>query len=302
MTDKFPLITLLGEDKRYKGMKKLAIIIFVTVFLAILFSTSFAQSQQTSPGPTVVGKAEQDRPSTKQTERKNDQHGTDNLPLVVKRVEAPTTKTEKGNKRENVDQGSAVDWRFKFTDLLLVIFNGLLAIFTFLLWCSTHKMWKATEKSTEIAYKAFITANRPRLRIRHIHSDPHILPVWVHISNVGGSNATSIELHAVFALRKCNVKEAPWIENLSKSVWCGPTVLAPREEAPYELRSEPDVNVESFDTNYDIATDATLLIIGEVSYKDANQTERKTSFGWAYNLSTKEFSKSEKDDKYNYED
>jgi hypothetical protein len=283
-------------------MKTLTIIIFVTLLLMFLPLTYFAHSQPPIPGPTAISKAKQDNLTPKQTQTNIDQLGTNDLPLVVKIVKAPTTKPEKGNDAETIDRKSSIDWWKIIFDGLLCMFTGLLAISTIALWCSTRKVWKATEKSADIAYKAFITANRPRLRIRHIHSDPKILPVWVYISNVGGSNATSIELHAVYALRRGNVKEAPWTENLSKSIWYGQTILAPREEAPYELRSKTDVGIDSYDTGCDISPEATLMIIGEVRYKDTNETERKTCFGWAYDLSTREFCKPEKEDRYNYED
>jgi hypothetical protein len=286
------------NNKANNGMK----IILKFLLILLVMWPVYVQSQEPPPAPLKANKEQQNKPSPKKIQANNDQRGTNDFPLVVKIVEAPTTKPEKGNDAERGNKEPSSDWWKIIFDGLLCLFTGVLAISTIALWWSTRKVWKATEKSANIAYKAFITANRPHLRIRHIHSDPKILPVWVNICNVGGSNATSIELHAVFALRRGNVKEAPWTENLSKSIWHGPTILAPREEAPYELRSKPDVDIDSYDTSFAIAAGEILLIIGEVRYKDANETERKTSFGWSYDLSAREFSKAEKEDQYNYED
>ncbi len=71
--------------------------------------------------------------------------------------------------RESSTRPNDVPW----TDILLVIFNGLLAIFTFLLWRATAGLWDATrgmlEKATEqsVDLKASIEAARSSAEAAH---------------------------------------------------------------------------------------------------------------------------------------
>jgi hypothetical protein len=169
---------------------------------------------------------------------------------------------------------------------------------------SDYEAYQREEKSTAEKWtiKAFIAANRPRLRMRGVHvlDEEALFPTWLYVANIGGSNATNIRVHAVFTLKRGNNRVEPWIDNLDKSVWHSPAVvLAPDEEATYELHSKPDIVDKTF---FIAMAEQITSIIGTVRYKDANGTERKTGFGWAYDLSTREFTKPEKEDKYNYED
>lgn len=275
---------------------KIKIIIIFVIFLSLLTSISFSESQPPTPSRTKLSQPQQNEPSPKKTHARNDQCGTDDLPFIIKIVPAPATKTEKD------DDATNTDYKSTLTNILLVIFNGLLAVFTFFLWWSTRKLWKSTEKSADLTYKAFIATNRPRLRIRHINFDgfiqSNIGPTWIEISNVGGSEAKNIKLFAVFALKNEGFKVEPWTENLSKSIWYGKNVLAPGEEATHELRSKPDVMPSIMEIGFNRQV---LSIIGKIRYKDANATERETSFGWTYDPKTFEFSKPEKEDQYNYE-
>ena len=277
-------------------MKTKIIIIFV-IFLLFLPSISFSESQTPTPCGTKLSHEQQNESSPKKTHANNDQNGTDDLPFVIKIVPAQASKTEKDNDATNTNYDSTLK------NPMLVFFNGLLVVFTFFLWWSTHKLWKSAEKSADLTYKAFIATNRPRLRIRGIHFDGiiqnNIGPTWIEISNIGGSEATGIELHSVFALKINNVRETPWTENLSKSIWHGKEVLIPGEETTYELRSKPDVMPSIMEIGFNRQI---LSIIGKVRYKDSNGTERKTGFGWSYDSKISEFSKPEKEDQYNYED
>jgi len=274
-------------------MKRIALTILTTIFFSflLLFPT---QSQPPTPSNSKISEEQQNKPAPKKTLTETEQNTTNNSSSAIPQVGTAYTNYKKTNQTKDSDQKATHD-RSLF-DLFLVIFTGLLALSTFLLWWSTRKLWKSTQA-------AFVAANRPRLRIRGIFSDSGILPNRVHIANVGGTNATDIVVHAAFARKSGNVREAPWIENLSKSVWHGPNKLASGEEGMYELKSKPDISVDSLGDMLEINTRRkTVLMIGEARYTDANETERKTGFGWSYDTTMGEFSKPEKEDQYNYED
>jgi len=272
------------------------------VLIAILFpflSLSYGQSQPSAPTPAISREVPQHKSSTERTNTNTKENSTtQKLPApVVPEIRKDEASEVKDGQTSQKDKKPTFNWRSVIdSNLVIALFTGVLAISTILLW-------RSTRKQASLTYKSFIAANRPRLRIRHVHSDPAIVPVWVYVVNVGGSDATGIELHVVFTLKAGNCRQAPWIENLSKSVWHGPTKLVPGEEGTYELRSKPDVDVDGFGTSFDIASNGkTLSIIGKARYRDANKTERETGFGWIYDPGTGEFSKPEKDDQYNYED
>jgi hypothetical protein len=268
-----------------------------TIALLMFTATTYSQSNPPTPRPIVSSEIQKPEATPKKELSNGYQHGTDNFPIVVKisnlreDINPPISK----NTTPTEDK-SSYDWG----TIMLVIFNGILAISTIALWWSTRNMWKATNKTADLTYKTFIATNRPRLRIRRVHSDPSILPVWVYISNIGGSNAIAVELHAVFASKTNNSRTAPWIENLSKSIWHGPTILMPGQEGYYELRSKIDLGPEDLE-NISFGG-ITLLIIGKIRYQDFNQTWRETGFGWVYDTETGEFSKPNDEDQYNYED
>lgn len=278
-------------------MRLRTIIIFVTIYLVVVPLVSFSQSQPPSPTPLKTTQEQQNKAEPKQTESKYSQNIPTKPPVVVEVIPTQSTNPEKTNITKQSDEKSTTDWRFWF-DVLLIFFTGCLAVSTFLLWLSTHKLWKST-------YKAFIATNRPRLRIRHIQFDglskTDILPTWVYITNIGGSDATEIVFNAVFALRTGSIRTPPWIDNLPHSPGHGPSLLAPGDgRTPYEPSTKIDFNAGDYDKI--MAGEKTLLIIGKVRYRDTNQTERETGFCWAYDPCTGEFSKPAKDDQYSYED
>ena len=278
-------------------MMRTVLIVAITIFFSFL-SLSYLQSQPPTPWLAIPRDIQQGQGSTEYTNTNTKKDITQNPPASV----VPEIRKAKSSVVEN-DQANKVNKRSALCDLfnisnerIIAFFTVILAISTIALWWSTRNMWKSTRA-------AFIAANRPRLRIRHLHSAPKIIPVWVYVANVGGSDAIGIELHAAFTLKTGTRRQAPWIENLSKSIWHGPTILHSGEEGAYELRSKPDIDMDTFEVAFEIAsTEKTLSVIGKVRYRDANDTQRETGFGWGYELGTGEFAKPEKDDQYNYED
>jgi hypothetical protein len=277
-------------------MKKTPLTVLIT-FLFSFVPLSYAQSHPPTPGPTIASQEKQNKTEPNQTAGKNKEYVKDSLPSPVIAVHAQPSNSESAQQAKPSDNKSTPQQESKFWfDVILIFFTGILAISTIALWCSTRKL-------ASLTYKAFIATNRPRLRIRSLFSDSSMLPNRIYIANVGGSAATDIVFHAVFTRIRGNAREAPWIENLSKSIWHGPNKLAPGEEGMYELRSKADFAVDSIGDKTDITTHRkTLSIIGKVRYRDANDTESKTGFGWGYDPGTGEFSKPEKEDQYNYED
>jgi len=276
-------------------MKIRTVIIFVIIIFAPL-SFSFAQSQPPTPRSEKANEQRMEKTSKSDQNPAYKQNGTEQIPFVVKILPTPKEKGEAD--REAYDRNKkATNGRWlMYSTFWLAVATTFLAFFTGYLWWFTLKLWKTT-------HAAFIATNRPRLRIRSLFSDSSMLPNRIYIANVGGSAATDIVVHAVFTRKKGNVREAPWIENLSKSIWHGPNKLAPGGQGMYELRSKADIAVDSIGDMTDITTHRKILsIIGKVRYRDANETERETGFGWGYDTGTGEFSKPEKDDQYNYED
>jgi hypothetical protein len=292
-----PVMQALGGAKGYKGMKKiLTILIFVSLLFVVVPLTSFSQSQKPTPRPLITGKQEDEKATNSNQKTKQNPRGTEEKPFIIKILPTVKSKAEADYETRERYEKSTNEWWLMCSAVWLAIVTTFLAVFTGFLWWFTLKLWKTT-------HAAFIATNRPRLRIRGVFSDSGILPNRIYIANVGGSNATNIIVHAVFTRKEGNVREAPWIENLSKSIWHGPKKLAPGEQGMYELRSKPDIAVDSQCDMSDIITRRKiLLIVGEARYRDANDTERKTNFGWIYDLSVGEFSKPEKEDQYNYED
>ena len=275
-----------------------------------LFSSlsAFSESQPPSPRPAKAGQVEHNKPKKKKTVSDNNENIRQKLPAsitfggptipdrVIKKKRTEHTNPEIQNRTNRKKQKSSYNYKF-LGDIALVVFNIFIAISTFLLWWSTKALWKSTNE-------AFIAANRPRLRVRYIHFDGlysnGIGPTWVYIANVGGSTATVIAFKVVYAIRTGDTRRAPWIEELPNSLGHGNTTLFAGEQQPYEPRT--NFIFESDDITKIMDGDRTFLIIGTIRYRDANQTERVTGFGWIYEPKTGEFSKPEKADQYNYED
>lgn len=276
-------------------MRTWTILIFVNLLLAGAPLVSFSQSQPPPPGPPEISKSQLNKAEQNYTDSNADKNTPDKPPVVVEAIKTPPTDSKKNNITKYGDDKSSHEWTL--SNVLLAIFNAVLAISTVFLWWSTRKLWKST-------HKAFIATNRPRLRVRRIHSDglskTGIEPTWVYITNIGGSNATDIVFKVVYALRTGSTRRPPWIEKLSDSPGHGSLTLAPGEGQQYDPRTKFSFEIGDIDSI--IAGDKTFLIIGTVRYQDANKTERGTGFGWVYDPGTGELSKPEKDDQYNYED
>jgi hypothetical protein len=137
-------------------------------------------------------------------------------------------KSTPGNKRPASEQPTQENYWTKYfpekwSDWLLVGFNGLLALFTYLLWKSTDKLWAAGEKqiavardaadaarrSAETGRQALISAQRAWIKINKIdiasanpgsgltldHNWANI-PICFRITNVGTAPALKVKLMA----------------------------------------------------------------------------------------------------------
>ena len=284
-------------------MKIKTIIIFV-IFLLFLPSISFSESQPPPPRPAKTSENPQGHANSTQKNTNDIKEISEQRPLHIyldTNTKQPHKATSK--KEDKSSNKSPSNW-------WLIIFTCTLAICAIIQVVvmirqnrSIAKQINIANESIRLTNKAFISANRPRLRIRNIifggFIQNDIGPTWIHISNVGGSEAKDINLFAVFALKNEGFRIEPWTENLPNSIWYGKNILAPGEEATYELRSKPDVMPSIMEIGFNRQV---LSIIGKIRYRDANDTERETSFGWTYETKDREFSKPEKEDQNNYED
>ncbi len=291
--------------------------IIVTSFL-ILFLIGAEPSRPTQT-PQIPAEQHTNSGTKAESETNKQKEASQNLSFIINAAKPKDTEKHSNWNSNKTDQEATDFWPiFGYhlkTDTLIVIFAGIqavatifLVVSTYKLWKSTEKMWESTERSSNLVHKGFIATNRPRLRVRYIHSDSFVfketgnLPplVGVYIANIGGSDATDIKCNAVFNLRRGNIWTAPGIENLPHSPCHGPSLLAPGEQGRYEPRTW--FKFSSGDDDEIKKGIKTFLIIGTVRYHDANQTKRETGFGWAYDPDTGEFSKREKEAQYNYED
>lgn len=131
----------------------------VSLFL-FLTATVYAQSQ--GPTPTeraIVGHKAQDKSSEKHKEGNTSHQGTENHPFFVKIVNpqmnenGPNSTAQKKN--QNASNSHFLLWFYglfnelPFTDIMLVVFNGLLVFFTARLYHSTRGLWRSAEKQSK---------------------------------------------------------------------------------------------------------------------------------------------------------
>lgn len=133
-----------------------------------------------------------------------------NSPPVTAPLSIPNDS--KSMKETQYSENSGTDfWSFKFTDVMVILFNLLLAVFTGLLWWSTKKLWKETKNSADAA---LLTAKNmqttERAYVKMSHTDPGLVfikgettesyKVEVKIENCGKTPALVTEARLRFKL------------------------------------------------------------------------------------------------------
>jgi hypothetical protein len=172
-------------------MKKITIFIF-----ALLVVTGVnVFSQEPSPAPPVPGKAEENKPTIKDKDAKNEYTPSQNPSPAIHDIKTVPANQKEKNQAKNTGDEATIKW----TDWLLAAFTGVLSIFTGLLWWSTDKMWKATKdtadaakRNSELAREEFIATHRPKLRVHSVFwgSDDNTGPyIQCSVDNIGESAA-----------------------------------------------------------------------------------------------------------------
>ena len=133
------------------------------LFLAVLLlstATVYAQSQGPTPTePTVITHKAQGNRTVKEKEAETDYCGTKNSPLIVKAINSKPDKNTPNNATQKEDKYTPnfhfLQWFYglfndvTFTDIMLVIFNGLLVFFTARLFYFARGLWRSAEKQSK---------------------------------------------------------------------------------------------------------------------------------------------------------
>jgi hypothetical protein len=156
----------------------------------------------------------------------------------------------------------------------------------------TKTLANVTGKSVDLAREEFISAHRPRLRIRGIQTDGLSMGTYIKVVNVGETTATITGVTGVLARRQ----GARWVPE-------GPDLSNPRPLlAPVEsiVRAGEERGFGFFPNGYPNG-DAPLFLVGLIKYVDALGTVRATGFAWFYDAVQNAFTHPHKTDKSYYE-
>jgi hypothetical protein len=191
----------------------------------------------------------------------------------------------------------------------------LLAIFTGTLWWSTEKLWRASSRQLDLATAEFVSAHRPKLRIRNVilHSplvagEP--LKIQCRIVNIGDTKTR-------IARNEFRVKVIPPVESGAprkrepvidaKEIGVGRIVpagghlvlLATMDQAPYD----PAWQLTFGDQTFLVGGHARLSLWIVVAHTDDNGVTRETAAYREWNYPDRGFTlPAEPDPDYEYED
>jgi hypothetical protein len=104
-------------------LKKLLISTIITLLFVVVVN---AQSKQPVPSPGETGKIIQERSSSKQQPSQADQRGTEQFPLIIKKINPPKTQAEIEDERKDREEKAT-------NDRHLVWFTGALVVATIIL-------------------------------------------------------------------------------------------------------------------------------------------------------------------------
>lgn len=140
----------------------------------------------------------------------------------------------------------------EYEGLITAAFTVVLAVFTGRLWLSTEKLWGVTNDSVQLATREFISAHRPKMRLKHIWlTDETGLmndrawrlgePIEVNLDIVNVGNTEGY---------------ITWINYISLII---PTNERLPQRPPYdEMPFGPDMRITRFRTNWPLPAGITL--------------------------------------------
>ncbi|MBS0167052.1 MAG: hypothetical protein JSR29_13275 [Nitrospira sp.] len=190
----------------------------------LLASLSLGNGEVPKNAPQGDTKIKTNVPVKSKTDSDSQQN---NSPPVAAPAPIPSDSNSIHENQREMEKGTEffllLGYRFKITDVLLVLFTGLL-------WWSTQKLWKETKHSSSISEKsanaALLTAQNmqitERAYVKMSHTDPGLVPikgettesykVEVKIENCGKTPALVTEVRLRFMLRDWDESLPPTID------------------------------------------------------------------------------------------
>jgi len=165
------------------------------------------------------------------------------------------------------------------------------AAFTFTLWRSTKGMLATTNNSINLARDEFISTHRPKLIVRQFQIDPVTPgnPITIHFAmvNIGSTEARPRLLGCQIALWNVqgNYFEAPGINATQDEINVPP--IAGGQRVSWRMVSTFPVTPQQIGL---IQSGSLLIqILGEITYKDGLNRQRRTGFRRSYDRLTDKF-------------
>jgi len=187
-------------------------------------------------------------------------------------------------------------------DLITAIASLLIAGFTWTLWRTTTTQAKLTREAIELGNREFIASHRPKLRIRRMrfvgyvgtsgrperisHGDE--VEIGIEIVNVGGAPATMINGgYSIEFTQESSFAEPRFERQLAN----GPIAFAVGEKHSFTMRAKAMLNRPGDDTqwiNQFRQQGWSLIIFGEIVYRDDDGCDRRTGFTRRWNWETQD--------------
>jgi hypothetical protein len=155
------------------------------------------------------------------------------------------------------------------------------------------------DKQATLTHQTYLATHHPRLHVSGILLDG-TFSVWIYVRNKGPNDAKNVRFDAVFALERGSNRVAPWTEDLRPNQHLGPVMIERGETRTYTTSSNQNLSIA--DHMAAERAQATITIIGRITYQDDMDVLRNTGFGWKYDPRQKRFIRAENEDEYNYED
>lgn len=270
----------------------LAIIIFLH-----LMSISAMAIESSEKTPQVNPK--QNSTAAIKTEGHSDplQNQTQPLMLINNFNSAPiasegkaTDKTDKSKDEGTEFCGPIFGFKFRLTDIFMVLFTAAIAGFTWRLYKSTDNLWKSGEKQIQLAREEFIASHRPRLILRHvtmkgptddlvpIEDGKPIIIRWTLV-NIGDSPAKIVE-SGVTAFLGSKIFDVRDLQGTKlETMETGEIKTGGRSARTYTMTTK-DIKFPNYGSLYEtlIKGDNAIYFWGFIEYADLNGIERRTAF------------------------
>lgn len=160
--------------------------------LTLLLLFGFAHSQVPTPSPGKDAQPKQDHSAQTQEKGQADKKGAKSPPVLANTSTSQKAEPSTYGDGKSGEQKPMWQWIVEISGILITaIATVFMAIYTGRLWYSTDKLWGETKRSVDLARDEFISANRPRMRIKHVWLSEPIeagKPVMVNVVSVNSGN------------------------------------------------------------------------------------------------------------------